>query len=145
MMDTMLNVEEHCQTCMLRYHCDDMTYYECLSHCFRHYKEDQGKILDNAFKQITKRNKDKEIRRKAMEGCSTCLNRTLCGNGEKEYCLQHNLEGYDEDYSVIYELEAQGTSCAGCENLGLRFPYPTMYPCNCCSRAFPKDYYRSRK
>jgi hypothetical protein len=32
-------------------------------------------------------------------------------------------------------------SCEGCVNIGFRYPFPSMYPCNNCVRANMKDYY----
>lgn len=33
------------------------------------------------------------------------------------------------------------SSCDGCKHIGFRYPYASMYPCNNCRRANPKDYY----
>lgn len=33
------------------------------------------------------------------------------------------------------------SECEGCKNIALRYPYPSMFPCNCCSRVNRKDYY----
>lgn len=32
-------------------------------------------------------------------------------------------------------------SCEGCEFIGFRYPYPSMFPCGSCCRANYKDYY----
>jgi hypothetical protein len=35
------------------------------------------------------------------------------------------------------------TSCEGCENIGLRYPYASMYPCTNCRRANSRDFYKA--
>ena len=35
--------------------------------------------------------------------------------------------------------------CKGCVNIGLRYPFASMYPCNNCIRANRKDYYESKE
>lgn len=35
--------------------------------------------------------------------------------------------------------------CAGCANIGLRYPYASMYPCNNCIRSGKKDYFELKE
>ena len=37
------------------------------------------------------------------------------------------------------------TSCEGCENIGLRYPYASMYPCTNCRRANSRDFYKGKE
>lgn len=32
-------------------------------------------------------------------------------------------------------------NCKGCKHIGIRLPFASMYPCNCCRRANSEDYY----
>lgn len=34
--------------------------------------------------------------------------------------------------------------CDGCEYIKLRYPHPSLYPCNVCIRSNPRDYYTER-
>jgi hypothetical protein len=60
-----------------------------------------------------------------------------------------HIEDFAEEYKVsikeVYEylddLSAKGTSCEGCKHHSM---WPNMYPCNCCSRCYVKDYYEAK-
>ena len=42
---------------------------------------------------------------------------------------------------IIKMPEKESNSCEGCKHIGFRYPYASMYPCNNCRRANPRDYY----
>ena len=47
--------------------------------------------------------------------------------------------GKTEAYKEFVDSNFGG--CKGCINIGFRYPYASMYPCNNCIRADMKDYY----
>ena len=46
-----------------------------------------------------------------------------------------------QEFAKYKESEEKYGSCEGCCNIGFRYPYASMYPCNNCVRADRKDYY----
>lgn len=52
------------------------------------------------------------------------------------------LDGeWRDDNGDVVHIQQANNSCEGCKHIGYRYPYASMYPCNNCRRANPRDYY----
>lgn len=50
-----------------------------------------------------------------------------------------------ENSASAEDMLEEKNPCKGCKHVAFRYPYPSMYPCNNCTRADRKDYYESRE
>lgn len=62
-------------------------------------------------------------------------------------CAYYDVDGlaiaaaiYDAGFKCN-DSTSEKKSCDGCKHIGFRYPYASMYPCICCTRANSKDYY----
>lgn len=75
----------------------------------------------------------------------------------EDYALEELLEFHPDDISVqthgfttgawewrISALRAAGTPCDGCKHVVFRFPYPSMFTCTSCSRAYTDQHEKDK-
>ena len=76
--------------------------------------------------------------------CSKCHARGPTASCKVERGKYHTDEETNRRAIELWNAiprEPISTSCEGCKHIGFRYPLASMYPCNSCRRANPKDYY----
>ena len=75
------------------------------------------------------------------------LNTLIAETNEQRGAVIHAITRIDEVKAEAYKEFAENNfgGCKGCINIGFRYPYASMYPCNNCIRADMKDYYEAKE